>query len=161
MKNSNLLFPLRGLALLVFSLFFLTSCGGGGGDSKTTTAANSEVINGIAVPPEPDPEKNNATVAGIDKNNNGVRDDVERKIAQDTGNSNLYSSYLILAKVESQKIGAYTGLVSQDEYAKAFCTEIAANDPVRRIDNLIVNNIERLKSSASAQEIEYETPTCN
>ena len=36
-------------------------------------------INGT-LPPEPDPVGNNATLAGIDSNNNGIRDDVERAI---------------------------------------------------------------------------------
>lgn len=40
----------------------------------------SVVINGHALPPEPDPKINNATLLGIDSNHNGVRDDVERKI---------------------------------------------------------------------------------
>jgi len=33
-----------------------------------------------ALPPEPDPVANNATLAGVDVNNNGIRDDVERAI---------------------------------------------------------------------------------
>jgi hypothetical protein len=40
-----------------------------------------ETINGVAVPPEPPPELNNATLAGFDVNVNGVRDDVDRYIA--------------------------------------------------------------------------------
>ena len=39
-----------------------------------------EVINGFKLPPEPDEEKNNATLLGIDFNGNGIRDDVERWI---------------------------------------------------------------------------------
>lgn len=57
----------------------LASCGGGGGGSNTQTG---EVINGISVPLEPDPTTNNATIMGVDSNGNGVRDDVERKIAK-------------------------------------------------------------------------------
>ncbi len=38
------------------------------------------IINGHVLPPEPDPELNNATLLGIDSNDNGVRDDVERSI---------------------------------------------------------------------------------
>ena len=38
------------------------------------------VINGHRLPPEPDPKINNSTLLGIDSNNNGVRDDVERWI---------------------------------------------------------------------------------
>lgn len=37
-------------------------------------------INGYKLPPEPDETLNNATLLGIDSNNNGVRDDVERKV---------------------------------------------------------------------------------
>jgi len=37
-------------------------------------------VNGYRLPPEPDPKINNATLLGIDANNNGVRDDVERKV---------------------------------------------------------------------------------
>ena len=37
-------------------------------------------INGYKLPPEPDPTINNSTLLGIDSNDNGVRDDVERKI---------------------------------------------------------------------------------
>jgi len=37
-----------------------------------------KVIHGHRLPPEPDPQLNNATLLGIDSNNNGVRDDVER-----------------------------------------------------------------------------------
>jgi len=39
-----------------------------------------EIINGYLLPPEPDETLNNSTLLGIDSNNNGVRDDVERKI---------------------------------------------------------------------------------
>jgi len=38
------------------------------------------IINSHTLPPEPDPKLNNATLLGIDSNNNGVRDDVERWI---------------------------------------------------------------------------------
>ncbi|UFS62356.1 hypothetical protein LOH54_11970 [Sulfurimonas sp. HSL-3221] len=39
-----------------------------------------KIIHGHRLPPEPDKEKNNATLLGIDDNNNGIRDDVERLI---------------------------------------------------------------------------------
>jgi hypothetical protein len=40
------------------------------------------VVNGHVLPPEPDPTDNNSTLLGIDVNDNGVRDDVERWIYQ-------------------------------------------------------------------------------
>ena len=39
-----------------------------------------KIIHGHRLPPEPDPKINNSTLLGIDSNNNGVRDDVERAI---------------------------------------------------------------------------------
>lgn len=39
-----------------------------------------KVLNGYQLPPEPDEKLNNSTLLGIDYNNNGVRDDVERYI---------------------------------------------------------------------------------
>lgn len=39
-----------------------------------------EMINGYKLPPEPDEALNNSTLLGIDVNENGVRDDVERYI---------------------------------------------------------------------------------
>lgn len=44
-------------------------------------------VMGTNLPPPPDPEENNATVAGIDKNDNGVRDDVELAIFKEYPNS--------------------------------------------------------------------------
>jgi hypothetical protein len=37
-------------------------------------------VNGDNLPPPPDPAENDATVEGVDKNNNGIRDDVELAI---------------------------------------------------------------------------------
>ncbi len=45
-----------------------------------TSNTYSETINGHTLPPESDPKINNSTLLGIDSNNNGVRDDVERWI---------------------------------------------------------------------------------
>tara|TARA_Y100001960_G_scaffold319101_1_gene389944 strand:- start:101 stop:640 length:540 start_codon:yes stop_codon:yes gene_type:complete len=40
-----------------------------------------EIENKFNLPPEPDEKLNNATILGIDSNNNSIRDDLERKIA--------------------------------------------------------------------------------
>lgn len=42
-------------------------------------------INGQPVPPSPDPVANAATVAGIDTNSNGVRDDIDIRLAEQFG----------------------------------------------------------------------------
>jgi hypothetical protein len=51
--------------------------------NKTSNSVALEIykeISGHRLPPEPDPTINNATLLGVDTNDNGVRDDVERKI---------------------------------------------------------------------------------
>lgn len=73
MKHNKLL-----ITCILALPILLSACGGGSGSNTTKT----ETINGITVPPAPDPVVNNATLAGVDSNNNGVRDDVERKIAE-------------------------------------------------------------------------------
>lgn len=92
----------------IFMALVLASCGGGSGgssekptssfsskvsssinsvssgassDASSSSSSSGETINGHIVPPEPDPVLNDSTLAGIDVNANGVRDDVERVIA--------------------------------------------------------------------------------
>ncbi len=62
----------------------LAGCGGGGGGLVVSGSATT--INGIPVPPDPGPA-NDSTLAGIDSNHNGVRDDVERAIAARYGSN--------------------------------------------------------------------------
>lgn len=76
----------------------LASCGGGSSGSSATT------INGISVPPEPDATLNNATLAGVDSNSNGVRDDVERKIAQASTTAAQFDASIRLAKAYQEVI---------------------------------------------------------
>ncbi len=67
-----------------------------------------EVINGVTVPPEPDPELNNATLAGIDVNENGVRDDVERWIVRTYPNSEKTQKILMIMAREFESALFYT-----------------------------------------------------
>jgi len=70
--------------LVVIALFaLLGECGGSDGNSKSAAERAGQetvVIKGYTLPPEPDPKINNSTLLGVDSNNNGVRDDVERWI---------------------------------------------------------------------------------
>src|SRR5438477_8614885 len=61
----------------------LVACGGGAGDSGGASSG-SNVINGIPVPPDPG-ASGTVTVAGIDTDNNGIRDDIDRFIATKYG----------------------------------------------------------------------------
>ena len=115
----------------LLSTLLLASCGGGGSTDPSATAQSvddgtktiqavsgstavpgawtgrapkMEVINGITVPPEPAPAINNATLAGVDVNNNGVRDDVERALAKSSSDAVIYSKAFELAKAYNTAI---------------------------------------------------------
>ena len=65
------------------TMIFMSGCSQSDGNStsgKVKTDQEAVVINGHTLPPEPDPAINNATLLGVDSNDNGVRDDVERWI---------------------------------------------------------------------------------
>ena len=70
----------------------------------------SETINGHTLPPEPDPTINNSTLLGIDSNNNGVRDDIERKIYA-TYTKSIQRAVMMQAFRTSQKMLADTDMV--------------------------------------------------
>ena len=78
MKRDGLIY---GLVILVFGLgLFLCGC-----DYEDWNGDDVEYINGIAVPPEPDAVEDATTVAGVDSDGDGVRDAVERRIAEEFG----------------------------------------------------------------------------
>jgi hypothetical protein len=87
------------IATAILMLTLLTSCGGGGssGGASTTPTATTEVINGITVPVAPDATANATTLKGVDSNNNGVRDDIERLIAQKLADQTLFTGSITLA----------------------------------------------------------------
>ena len=84
-------------------------------------AKSEEVIHGHTLPPEPDPDLNNATLGGVDSNNNGVRDDVERAIYKKY-DKKLHALFLMDGAKEFQKI-----LVQPVENAKEIEKDISRN----------------------------------
>lgn len=68
-------------------------------------------INGYRLPPEPDPQVNNSTLLGIDSNDNGVRDDVERYIIQ------TYGKEKIIIEIGFQVSRAYDAVIEHPENA--------------------------------------------
>ena len=76
--------------LAASTAILLSACGGAstvapiGAPPSGSAPLASNVINGIVVPPDPGKE-NDETVAGIDSDNNGIRDDIDRWIATKYG----------------------------------------------------------------------------
>jgi len=73
--------------------------------TENKTKKEKEIINGYTLPPEPDPKVNNSTLLGIDSNNNGVRDDVERWIYKKYKDKHpIYIAIMMQAARASKKI---------------------------------------------------------
>ena len=94
----------------------LVACGGGSGTGANSGTATT--INGIAVPPAPDAAANNATLAGVDSNGNGVRDDAERLVAGLSIKTNYTDVNLEIAKQYSALVAA-DDKFSKDQYGEA------------------------------------------
>ncbi len=62
-------------------------------------------VNGHRLPPEPDPKINNATLLGVDVNDNGVRDDVERWIYKTYSHPIERAAFMQLAKALQYRMG--------------------------------------------------------
>lgn len=170
-----------GVPLLVGVGILLVACGGGGSASPSSTTQatsteaalaaaatsaasvpsgwqgrppKSEVINGITVPPEPAPSINNATLAGVDSNKNGVRDDVERMLAKKTGSQLEFSNAMVVAVTAQAAL--VLGLNNQSE-ADAYTLKIACaatrtlpSLEVSEIEQAVFNNTQRQKAIKSA-----------
>lgn len=88
--------------LTVALLASMAGCGGGSSQSMSPPES-VERINGIVVPPLPDATANQATVGGVDVNGNGIRDDIDRLIAQNFGTE---PQLLTLATEHAQRLQA-------------------------------------------------------
>jgi len=84
-----------------------------------TTNSYSEIINGHTLPPEPDSKINNSTLLGIDSNNNGVRDDVERWIYEE-----YKDKHPIHIDIAMQAARGYKLVLETPERAKEIYSEV-------------------------------------
>jgi len=101
----------------------------------TIAKNNVEIIHGHTLPPEPDPIVNNATLLGVDSNDNGVRDDVERAIYKKY-DKKLHALFLMDGAKQFQKV-----LTQPIENAKDIEKDISRTTDckvyLRRIDSRI------------------------
>lgn len=141
MKQNKLLI----VGMLVLPIL-LSACGGASGSS----ANSATTINGITVPPAPDATLNAATLAGVDSNSNGVRDDVERSIAVKATNQTSFSASLSIAKeYQNMVTNAISGTDVTAANKKIAC--ITINNPDTGLSNidiakLVTDNPQRLQS---------------
>ncbi len=80
--------------------------------SNTVTVVVYKEINGYILPPEPDKTINNATLLGVDSNDNGVRDDVERYVIK------TYGKEKIAVEIGFQVARAYNVVIENPDNAE-------------------------------------------
>ena len=154
------------LPVVIACAALLASCGGGSDSTSTAESADGtkealavsgssvvppgwtgrapkmEVINGITVPPEPAPSINNATLAGVDVNNNVVRDDVERLIAQKISSTKEKQiSAIAYASAEQKMIT----VGNNSEYIRQVVCKVISREEANAITKKMLNTPARAK----------------
>lgn len=130
--------PMWKQVALVALLSFVSACSSGGGDGGQSTT-----INGIAVPPDPG-TTNNATVVGIDVNKNGVRDDVERAIAENYGTQPaVYNDVFQYARKIQATMVDQSEQTAQTQVDSLRCVSTENLTVFSKIERLMVNTNER------------------
>ena len=144
--------------------------------TKTTPAAPAPVsasstkINGEVVPPEPDATLNDAILAGIDVNNNRVRDDVERILAEKFGGTPDYVIALAYAKSVEKEVVMPTPKTRAEalQYAaNEMCSAEGASAKLGNFSmyNVVVNTTMRKKAFRDYNDVligygSTELPPC-
>lgn len=66
--------------LSILLVILLQACGGG--QNTAESLIDGGIVNGVKVPAAPDVSVNSSTRQGVDSDGNGIRDDIDRKIAE-------------------------------------------------------------------------------
>ena len=141
---------MKKILLGILALVALAGCGGGGKDGKVAQAA-PENINSIAVPPQPDATANAATVAGVDSDSNGVRDDIDRKLATDFGgNTAAYTTALNHAKTLQAALVAPGATQVAAHIAAVACADQAMLDGLKAMTLATLDTDARKSAYAEA-----------
>lgn len=119
--------------------------------AKRLTLADVE---GKNLPPVPNKEKNDATIEGIDANNNGIRDDVElaifEKYPSDKKTRAAALQYAMELQMEFTKVFNSETLVAViQEQSRGFSCAYGSEDSV---EELVFNTEERKKFSEVLRE---------
>ena len=114
---------MRLLTSALAALLALSACSGGG----SSTGQEPERINGVQVPPQPDMTANLATIVGVDSDANGIRDDIDRKLATDFGAVPAQHTVAIAHARSLQKaIASISATNTSAHVLSVSCTDAAA-----------------------------------
>jgi hypothetical protein len=104
--------------ILTLALLLFIGCNGTPSASTPVIKSTDIVINGFNVPPAPDPIENDKTFFGVDSDNNGVRDDIDREIARKSKNR-------VDKEMATSYVKNFTEAISEPE--KAFSEKTTRN----------------------------------
>ena len=122
------------------------------------TLIKPEVVNGIALPPDPPADLNNATLAGFDSNGNGVRDDVERQLNSVASGSADFANAVAYAKTYQRLVTDPTP-VSHDSaviiYSQINCASTGISSSILKfnIRSAVVNTAARADAYAKFHRV--------
>lgn len=153
----------KALIGLLASIFILSACGGGSGVDAPSTTQPTDIPKsghnyyGRVIPEEP---SNTApSLAGVDSNNNNVRDDVERALASIFKSDSDFRISMKGAS-ELQKLLVGSDLDYQKIEKNFTCSTTSLGDANQAlIRNLVFNTIERLavvKATSGTQPTSVE-----
>lgn len=145
-------------SVLLLTMFTVTACSSGSaspvaptntqeGNNQTVTLPTKITLQSVPmildpsqVPPDPGPD-NDKTIAGIDSNNNGIRDDVERWIVQTYPNSaKMRAAIVQRALVFQQKVTMDT-----DDIQKVLAIDLESSRGLRCfVESARVKNIKEI-----------------
>lgn len=142
-------------ALLLFCFVAMTTgCGGRGENSSQAQAGNStqEFVNGQAVPPEPEARQNASTIAGVDSDRNGIRDDLDRVIAARWGtDQTLFVAAQEHAKALQKVLTNPESVELTNIYVKlAVCSTLSRRNDDSAIAKIMLDTIDRRRAYARA-----------
>lgn len=127
-------------------------CGGGSGGEPTSGAGPTPVTPLAA----PDPVVNRATVAGVDSNSNGIRDDVEIAI-QELAPAAVAASAAYAQLLQAELTGQASATL--EERSRLYCAGGFPGAPVALIEELTLDTDARRSAMARAK-LDFNLPEC-
>jgi hypothetical protein len=101
-------------------------------------------VNGFTLPPCPDPKENDKTLLGIDSNNNGVRDDVERWIIKTYKDHHPIVTQIGFQAARAKQIVIQDPSKAKETYhiedAAYFCNSYFENDANKYGDPILIDH---------------------